>query len=64
MAPKPDRPEDELLMPSEVAGMFGVHIRTVGEWARQGKLTLVRTPSGRRRYRAAEVRALRQAAQS
>jgi excisionase family DNA binding protein len=52
-------PEPEpLLTPAEVATMFRVCSRTVTRWARQGRLTSVRTPGGHRRYRELEVRAL------
>jgi excisionase family DNA binding protein len=44
-----------LLKPKEVAAMFGVHVHTVARWAADGKLTLVRTPGGHRRYREDEV---------
>ncbi len=50
---------DELLTPGEVARMFGVDPKTVTRWASSGKLTALRTLGGHRRYRAAEVRALR-----
>ena len=48
--------EEALLTPGEVARMFRVDPKTVGRWARQGRLTAIRTPGGDRRYRAAEVR--------
>ncbi len=48
-----------LLTPAEVADMFGVGAKTVTRWAQAGKLSAVRTLGGHRRYRAAEVRALR-----
>lgn len=41
---------EELLMPAEVAEMFGVDPRTVTKWAREGKLPHARTPGGHRRY--------------
>ncbi|MEV6297836.1 BldC family transcriptional regulator [Actinoplanes sp. NPDC051861] len=43
---------------SEVAAIFGVDRKTVGNWARAGKLSSVRTPGGHRRYSEPEVRAL------
>ena len=47
--------EEELLFtPSEVATMFRVDTRTVAKWAKKGKLTSVRTPGNRRRYRAVD----------
>jgi excisionase family DNA binding protein len=54
-----EAPEIEaLLTPGEVSNMFRVDARTVVRWAKQGKITAVRTPGGHRRYRAAEVHAL------
>lgn len=52
-------PDDRLLTPAEVAGLFGVDPRTVTRWATSGRLTPVRTPGGHRRYRRSEVMALR-----
>ena len=52
-------PEAEpLLTPAEVATMFRVDPKTVTRWAKQGKLTWIKTLGGHRRYREAEVRAL------
>lgn len=48
----------ELLTPRQVADMFGVDTKTVGRWAKAGKLHSVRTLGGHRRYRALEVHAL------
>ena len=47
-----------LLTPAEVAAMFRVDPKTVTRWAKDGKLTSVRTLGGHRRYPEAEVRAL------
>jgi excisionase family DNA binding protein len=49
---------ETLLTPGEVAGMFRVDPKTVTRWARDGKLTSIRTLGGHRRYRETEVRAL------
>ena len=49
---------ETLLTPGEVAGMFRVDPKTVTRWARDGKLTSIRTLGGHRRYREREVRAL------
>jgi excisionase family DNA binding protein len=49
---------DRLLTPGEVADLFRVEPRTVGRWARDGRLSAVRTPGGHRRYRESAVRAL------
>lgn len=52
-------PEIEPLMtPAEVAAMWNVNAETVRRWAVAGKLTVILTPGGQRRYSAAEVRAL------
>ncbi len=53
-----DDTTERLLTPGEVAAMFRVDPKTVNRWARMGRLDSVRTPSGQRRYREAEVRAL------
>jgi excisionase family DNA binding protein len=49
---------DDLLTPAEVAALFRVDAKTVTHWARNGKLSSVRTLGGHRRYRADEVRKL------
>ena len=49
---------EALLTPSQVAAAFSVDAKTVGRWAKDGKLTSVRTPGGHRRYRETEVRGL------
>lgn len=49
---------DELLTPAEVAALFRVDSKTVTRWAKDARLTSVRTLGGHRRYRAAEVYAL------
>ncbi|MGP4030206.1 BldC family transcriptional regulator [Actinomadura sp. 3N407] len=49
---------ERLLTPAEVATLFRVEPRTVGEWSRSGRLEFVRTPGGQRRYRASAVQAL------
>ncbi len=50
--------QDRLLTPAEVAALFRVDPKTVTRWARDGKLTSLRTIGGHRRYREAEVRQL------
>jgi excisionase family DNA binding protein len=47
-----------LLRPAEAASALGVHAQTVVRWAAKGYLTAVRTPSGHRRYLAAQVATL------
>jgi excisionase family DNA binding protein len=46
---------EELLTPAEVAQFFRVDAKTVTRWARQGRITSLRTLGGHRRYRKAEV---------
>lgn len=47
-----------LLTPAEVATIFRVDVKTVGRWAKKGRLTAIRTPGGHCRYDEAEVHAL------
>lgn len=49
---------DRLLTPAEVAAIFKVDPKTVTRWAKDGKLTSIRTLGGHRRYNEAEVNAL------
>jgi excisionase family DNA binding protein len=56
MPPHLHGPDDELLRPREVAALFGVRPTTIARWAREGKLTPLRTPGGHRRYSLAGVR--------
>ena len=49
---------DRLLTPRQVAALFAVKPKTVGRWARAGRIRSIRTPGGQPRYRATEVRAL------
>ena len=51
--------DDSLLTPGEVAAIFGVNPKTVTRWERVGKLQAIRTLGGHRRFRTAEVEALR-----
>jgi excisionase family DNA binding protein len=41
-----------------VAELLGVHTATIARWAREGKLTPLRTPGGHRRYSRADIRRL------
>lgn len=41
---------DKLLRPSEVAEIFGVDPKTVQRWAKEGKISSVKTPGGHRRF--------------
>ena len=49
---------ERLLMPSEVADLFRVDPKTVTRWAKQGRITAIRTLGGHRRYRGSDVYAL------
>lgn len=49
---------ETLYTPSEVASLFRVDPKTVTRWAKQGRLTPIRTLGGHRRYRASEVEQL------
>jgi len=51
--------EVTLMTPAEVAARFGVNAKTVTRWARDGKLTCIRTLGGHRRFAKAEVEQLR-----
>jgi len=55
---------ERLLTPAEVASMFRVDPKTVTRWARDGRLTSVRTLGGHRRYRESEVLDLLRAARA
>lgn len=47
---------EKLLTPGEVAILLHVDVKTVGRWAREGKLATIRTPGNQRRYKDAQVR--------
>lgn len=47
--------ERDLLPPRAAAKLFGVDPKTLSRWASQGKLSVVRTLGGHRRYRTTEV---------
>lgn len=49
---------DRLLTPGEVASLFRVDPKTVARWGAAGRIGSIRTPTGHRRYRESEVRAL------
>ena len=56
--PRPDWLDEQLLRPGQVAALFQVSRRTIGDWARAGKLDSIVTPGGHRRFRARQVREL------
>jgi excisionase family DNA binding protein len=47
----------EMLSPSDLAHLLGVHPKTVARWATHGDLPSFRTMGGHRRYRWGDVRA-------
>lgn len=47
-----------LYLPSEVAQLFRVDVKTVARWAMAGKLPSIRTIGGHRRYRISEIDAI------
>lgn len=53
-----DREFEQLLTPGEVAALFHVDPKTVSRWAKNGKLTSIRTLGGHRRFKASEVHTL------
>ena len=52
------REAEQMLTPSEVAAMFRVDPKTVTRWAKEGKISAIRTLGGHRRFRASEVKKL------
>ena len=57
-AKAPKAEGEPLLTPAEAAGKFNVSPKTVTRWAREGRLSTIRTLGGHRRYRESEVEAL------
>jgi excisionase family DNA binding protein len=49
---------DHLLTPGEVAALFRVDPKTVTRWARDGKISSIRTLGGHHRYRSSEIHSL------
>ncbi|MGV9779793.1 BldC family transcriptional regulator [Streptosporangium sp. NPDC003464] len=54
-APKLSSPE--VLTPAEVAALFRVGSKTVGAWAKAGRIPCFRTLGGHSRFRRADVEA-------
>ena len=54
--PKPSEPKH--LTASQAAALLQVSPKTVSRWAKEGKLPLLGTLGGHRRYPAAEIRQL------
>lgn len=48
-------PPDRLMLPSEVAELFGVEGATVSRWVREERLPAVRTLGGHHRFRASDI---------
>jgi excisionase family DNA binding protein len=44
------------LTPGEVAALYRVDPKTVTKWAKEGKVTSIRTPGGHRRFAAVQFR--------
>jgi excisionase family DNA binding protein len=53
-----ERPAPSYLRSSQVAEILHVSVKTVARWAKEGRLSSVRTLGGHRRYPEAEIRAL------
>jgi excisionase family DNA binding protein len=49
--------QSDLLTPAEVAEIYRVNAKTVSRWAQSGKLSVVRTLGGHRRFRRSEIEA-------
>lgn len=43
-------PAERMMTPKEVAATFGVHVKTITRWAKDGRLRSIRTLGGHRRY--------------
>jgi excisionase family DNA binding protein len=54
--PAQHKSDEGLLTPAEVASMLRVDPKTVTRWAKQGKLSSIRTPGNHRRFSEPEVR--------
>ncbi|HYJ33765.1 MAG TPA: BldC family transcriptional regulator [Candidatus Binatia bacterium] len=49
---------EDLMTPGEVADVFRVDPKTVGRWAKEGRLDAIRTIGGHRRFRRSQIRAI------
>lgn len=52
------RTQGVLMTPGEVAAKFRVNPKTVTRWAKEGRLSSIKTPGGHRRFFEEEVRDL------
>lgn len=50
--------QNPIMLPAEVAKLFGVDSKTVQRWSASGKLPFFKTLGGHRRYRRDEIYAL------
>ncbi|MCV7052032.1 MerR family DNA-binding transcriptional regulator [Mycobacterium heidelbergense] len=48
----------ELLAVGAAAGLVGVSVDTLRRWERNGRIIALRTPTGHRRFRRADIEAL------
>lgn len=48
--------DERFMTPAEVAAVFRVDPKTVTRWAAAGKITAIKTPGGRRRFKEGHVR--------
>ena len=51
-------PPERLMTPKEAADAFGVDAKTIGRWAKRGKLSYCTTLGGHRRYDRQQVMTL------
>lgn len=49
--------DDPDLTPSQAARLLGIHVTTLGRYARTGQIRFTTLPSGHRRYRRSELEA-------
>lgn len=50
--------DKDLLLPGEVAYLMRVDPKTVGRWAKEGRIQFVKTVGNHRRYRAGDVKTM------
>lgn len=51
-------PDDALIAVAQAADILGVHPDTIRRWADDGHMPVLRTPTGMRRFRAGDIRAV------
>ncbi len=47
--------KEKLYTPKQVCEILGIHIRTLQNWDKKGKIKIIRTPSNRRKVRESEI---------